>query len=278
MIEAMSKLRNEAPIGVFDSGLGGLTVLRALAARLPREDFVYLGDTARVPYGTRTVQTVLNYSHACARVLRDNRIKMLVVACHTVSACALDALAAELFVPSIGAIVPGTRAGLAVSLNKRLGVIATAGTLRSGAYLRAVGELDRTAQVFIEAAPLLVPMVEEGWLDREATRLTARAYLEPLAKSDVDALVLGSTHYSLLMPLIADELAALSGKAVPVIDSAPAIAEEVATTLESRQLATARDDPGKLRIIFTDMPDDFGPANRFLGKDLAQLSVSAVDV
>jgi glutamate racemase len=274
----MSKLRNEGPIGVFDCGLAGLTVLKVLAARLPREDFVYFGDTARVPYGTRTAQTVLNYSHACARVLREQRIKLLVVSCHTVSAIALDGLAGELFLPAVGAIAPAARAALQISPRKRIGVLASALTLQSGAYLRSAKALEPEAQVFVQAAPLLAAFAEEGWLDHASTRLAVRECLAPLVAQDIDALVLGGAHCVALAQTITSELAALSGKPLPVIDSALAAAAELAELLTARQLETAREDPGKLRIIVTDMPSDFSVANGLLGQDLGKLQVSAVDV
>ena len=275
----MTNLRNEAPIGVFDSGLGGLTVVRALRELLPREDLVYLGDTARVPYGTRSPQTVVNYAHACARVLREHRAKLLVIACNTVSALALDALANELFYPVLGTVRPGTRAALSQSPRGRIGVLATPATARSGAYARAAAELQPGAHVFVQPAPLLVPLIEEGWLDGEVPRLALRRYLEPLIAHDVDALLLGCTHYPLLEPLLSAELAALGGRPLPVIDSASAIAGEVAALIDAKHLATERDDPGKLRIVVTDQADDFQPtAERFLGGSLASTPVTAIDL
>jgi glutamate racemase len=275
----MTNLRNEAPIGVFDSGLGGLTVARALSERLPHEDLVYLGDTARTPYGTRSPQTVMNYAHACARVLREQRAKLLVIACNTVSALALDSLAGELFLPVLGVVIPGARAALAQSPRGRVGVLASQGTVRSGAYPREIAKLQPGAQVFVEAAPLLVPLVEEGWLTGDVPRLALRKYLAPLVAHDIDALLLGCTHYPLLEPVLRAELAALSGKDIPLIDSAHAIADEVAEMIESKHLATERDDPGKLRIVVTDQGEDFDQAaERFLGRSLHGIAVNAIDL
>jgi glutamate racemase len=274
----MTKLRNEGPIGVFDSGLAGLRVMRAISDRLPREDIVYLGDTARVPYGTRSAQTVVNYAHACARTLREQHIKILVVACNTLSAVALDALAGELLFPVLGSIMPNARAAVQASSSKRIGVIASSRTVLSGAYPRALAIQDPEAQVFVQAAPLLISLVEEGWLHGEVPRLAVREYLAPLAQQDIDTLILGSTHYPLLMPLIESEYAALSGKRIAFVDSAQAAANDVVRQIESKQLATARADPGKLRIILTDLPNDFQMASRFLGEDVTQLKVSAVDI
>jgi glutamate racemase len=275
----MPQRRNDAPIGVFDSGLGGLTVLRAVAEQLPRENLVYLGDSARVPYGTRSAQTVVNYARACVRKLREQQIKLLVVACNTVSAVALDVLAAELEFPVIGVIVPGAKAGLRASQRGRLGVLATPGTVLSGAYPRAVAAAKPDVQVFAQPAPLLVPLVEEGWLEGEVPRLAVRKYLSPLVEHDIDALVLGCTHYPLLAPVIASELADLHGSPVPVIDSAHAVATELDAVLGQEQLSASRSERGSLRLFVTDMPRQFTEvASRFLGQDVASLDVTAIDL
>lgn len=276
----MTHLRNEAPIAVFDSGLGGLTVVAALTELLPREDLVYFGDTARVPYGTRSAQTVLNYAHACASVLREQRAKLLVVACHTVSAVALEPLRRELLYPVLGAIEPGVAAAVAASeagKEARIGVLATAATMRSGAYPKAF--LNSGAHVFVQPAPLLVPIVDEGWLSGEIPRLAVREYLQPLVEHDVDVLLLGCTHYPLLGAIIERELADLTGQQLPVIDSAHAIANEVRTLIESKQLGTERDYRGKLRIIVTDKSEQFDSmATRFLGTPLGDVPVTAIDL
>lgn len=250
--------------------------------RLPREDIVYVGDTARVPYGTRSAQTVMNYAHACARVLREQRAKFLVVACNTVSAVALDPLSRELLYPVLGAIEPGVTAALAASeggADARIGVLATVATMRSGAYPRAAHAINPRAQVFVQPAPLLVPLVEEGWLQGEIPRLAVREYLAPLVEHEVNAVLLGCTHYPLLRGIVESELAAMSGKPVPVIDSAHAIADEVTALIESKQLGTERDYTGVVRIIVTDKADSFQTmAERFLGRALGAISVTAVDI
>lgn len=279
----VTNLRNEAPIAVFDSGLGGLTVVAALAASLPREDVVYFGDTARVPYGTRTAQTVMNYAHACASVLREQRAKLLVVACNTVSAVALDTLRRELLYPILGAIEPGAAAALAASDDDgqgvRIGVLATSATMRSGAYPRAFHALNPHAEVFVQSAPLLVPLVEEGWLSGEVPRLAVREYLKPLVDRELTALLLGCTHYPLLGAIVQDELSALSGKRVPVIDSGHATVDEVKAMIESKHLGTDRDYAGRVRIIVTDKYDEFDTmASRFLGRPLGDIPVTAVDL
>lgn len=270
-----------APIGVFDSGLGGLTVAHAIRARLPRERLVYLGDTARVPYGTRSPKTVLAYARACARKLREHDIKLLVVACNTVSAVALDMLAVELDIPVLGVIEPGARAGVAHSKNGRIGVIATAGTVDSGAYPRAVSRVDSRAETFAAAAPLFVPLAEEGWLEGQVPAQVARRYLTPLVSAGIDTLVLGCTHYPLLKAVIAAELASLAGRELPVVDSAEATAEELSMLLEARALAAPGGGAAShaLRLLVTDLPRRFSEvAGRFLGEDASTLSVEAVDL
>ncbi|MET0389895.1 MAG: glutamate racemase [Polyangiales bacterium] len=264
---------------MFDSGLGGLTVVRAINERLPAESIVYLGDTARVPYGTRSPQTVQQYARACAARLSTHEIKFLVVACNTVSAVALDMLRAELPVPVLGVITPGARAGAAASGGKRLGVIATAGTVNSGAYPRAVAEVDPAVSVCMEPAPLLVPLVEEGWLEGEVPLLVVRKYLAPLVAQHIDALVLGCTHYPLLKQVIAEELAAQSGKVLPVVDSAHATADELAELLVRDGLARTGPGEASLRMLVTDTPRRFSEvASRFLGRPIDGLDLSAIDL
>ena len=195
-----------SPIGVFDSGLGGLTVASAIMDALPGERIVYLGDTARVPYGTRSPRTVLRYARACARALQQHDIKLLVIACNTVSAVAVDMLRVELDVPVLGVIGPGARAGIAASVNGRVGVIATRGTVASGAYGKELAGLSSKAELFQQAAPLLVPLAEEGWLDGAVPTEVVEHYLEPLASAGVDTLILGCTHYPLLAEVIREVL------------------------------------------------------------------------
>jgi glutamate racemase len=244
------------PLGVFDSGLGGLTVVREIAAALPGERVLYLGDTARVPYGTRSAATVVRYAQGCARALVERGVKALIVACNTVSAVALDVLRADLDLPVLGVIEPGARAAVSASKTLRIGVLGTAGTVSSGAYPRAVLGLSTRADVVAHAAPLLVPLVEEGWLDGDVPRLAIRRYLEPLAKAGVDVIVLGCTHYPLLRPLIEEEARAMMGPSVRVVDSAHATAVELAGVLEARELGTP-EPQGEIELLVTDRPRSF---------------------
>jgi glutamate racemase len=259
--------RPEAPLGVFDSGLGGLTVVRALRARLPQEDIVYLGDTARVPYGSRSPETVIRYALGCSRVLRDRGVKAIVVACNTVSAVALDAVRVELDLPVLGVILPGARAGVAASGGGTVGVLATTGTIASGAYPRAVASLSTRTEVAGQAAPLFVALAEEGWVEGEVPRLVARRYLEPLIAAGARCVVLGCTHFPLLRGVIQEEANALHGGELPVVDSASATADEVGSFLKERGLGAERDRRGELSLLVTDLPKSFSDvAARFLGE------------
>lgn len=269
--------RADAAIGVFDSGLGGLTVARAIRARLPAERLVYLGDTARVPYGARSAHTVIRYARGCAAHLAARGVKLLVVACNTVSAVALPMLRVELDIPVLGVIGPGARAGVAATRSHRVGVLATSGTVASGAYPRAVAADSTRTEVFQQAAPLLVPLVEEGWLEGEVPGLVLRSYLAPLLERGVDTVVLGCTHYPLLEPRIAEEAEALAGAPLAIVDSAEATAAELAALLADRDLA--RDGDGGLSLMVTDLPDRFAEvASRFLGAPLTLDDIEAIDL
>jgi glutamate racemase len=220
-------------IGVFDSGIGGLTVYREIARRFPALDVLYLGDTARVPYGTKSPETVVRYSFEAAHFLGRRGIEILVVACNTSSALALDALERDLTIPVIGVVKAGARRAAAVTRNRRIGVIGTPATIRSGAYPRAiqeaavgkVGAPPSAAAVHVESAacPLFVPLAEEGWTDNAVARETARIYLEPLARTGIDTLVLGCTHY----PILRETIAEVVGRGVTLVDSAEPVADEV---------------------------------------------------
>src|SRR3954465_13682954 len=206
----------ERPIGVFDSGVGGLTVLRALLARLPNESTIYLGDTARVPYGTRSPEVVTRYALLCARHLAAQGIKMLVVACNTVSADSLPALAEALPIPVVGVIEPGAQLAAARTRGGAIAVLGTPATVASGAYQRALARLAPLSPVIARACPLFVPLAEEGWTDGEVPRLIAERYLADLRRARIDTAVLGCTHYPLLAPAIAEVL----GPQVAIVDSA----------------------------------------------------------
>lgn len=269
----MSDLR-DAAIGVFDSGVGGLTVVRSLRARLPRERLVYLGDTARIPYGTRSPETVERYALQIASFLEAMGIKMLVVACNTASALALARLEEDAPVPVVGVIEPGARRAVRASRSGAIGVIATEATVASGAYERAIHSERADARVTARACPLFVALAEEGWTDHaEATELVAEKYLAPLRESGVDTLVLGCTHYPILRPVIADVM----GAGVTLVDSGEAVADEVAAALETHGLLRESRDTEPLRFYVTDAAARFRRvAERFLGEPIEHLE--AVDV
>jgi len=265
------------PIGIFDSGLGGLTVARAIAGAVPAENLVYLGDTARVPYGTRSAKTVTKYAIACAERLLSFDIKLLVVACNTASGVALAALQDGLDIPVIGVIQPGARAGVMATRTGRIGILATAGTVASGAYELAIHAENQAMNVFARPAPLFVPLAEEGWVTGEVPRLAAHRYLQPLVEVDVDTIVLGCTHYPLLSETIHQVAAELLGHDVAIVDSA----EATATTLTEMLDLPATPDraAGSLAILVTDLPDQFAAAaSRFLGKAVGGLDIQVIDL
>lgn len=254
-----------APIGVFDSGLGGLTVAAAIAARLPSEPMIYLGDTARVPYGTRSPATVVRYARTNARFLRAQGVKLIVVACNTVSAQGLGGLADGSPIPILGVIRPGAQAAVAASGGGAIAVLGTPGTIRSRAYEYAIHELAPGRPIHAIACPLLVPLVEEGWLDHPVTTLVVREYLAGLRGTAVDTIILGCTHYPLLKGIITAVAEEILGRPVAIVDSAQVIAERVERLLASAE-QPAPVEAGWRRFYVTDAADRVGPvAARFWG-------------
>jgi len=251
-----------APVGVFDSGIGGLTVAHEVIRQLPHESVLYFGDTARVPYGPKSPDTVRRYSREIADFLRGEGVKGIVIACNTATAHALSALRDEFDMPIVGVVEPGARAAVAVTTGGRIGVIGTVGTIKSGAYERAIRAINPDVFITARACPLFVPLVEEGWTDHDATRLVAREYLAPLVAANIDTLVLGCTHYPLLKPLLRDVL----GPDVRLIDSAEETAAETARTLAASNLAAASDADPTYRFVASDDPLQFLQlGQRFLG-------------
>ena len=255
-------MTSAAPIGVFDSGIGGLTVVREIARQLPNDSIVYFGDTARVPYGPKSPDTVRRYSREITSYLRDQGVKAVVVACNTATAHALPDLQAEYSLPIVGVVDPGARAAVEASRAGEIGVIGTAGTVKSGAYERAIRGIAPSVHVTARACPLFVPLVEEGWLDAEPTRLIAHEYLAPLAAAHIDTLVLGCTHYPLLKPLLASVL----GPDVRLIDSAEKTAEQIGLRLAEHGLAAPAGAAPRHRFIASDAPEQFlRVGQQFLG-------------
>jgi glutamate racemase len=255
-------------IGIFDSGVGGLTVLKEVVRTLPQEDTIYLGDTARVPYGTKSPETVIRYSRQIARYLYSRDIKLLVVACNTASAVALATLQKEFAIPVVGVIEPGARAAAQVTRSGKVGVIGTAGTIASSAYTKAIKRINPEIEVVTRACPLFVPLAEEGWVDNEVARMTARMYLGELRDQGVDTLVLGCTHYPILKGVIAEVM----GPGVTLVDSAEETALTVAQILSGQGMLRPEGERGNHHYYVTDIPAGFiRVGNRFLGGSLGDV-------
>ena len=263
---SLSENIRDLPIGVFDSGLGGLTVVQELRKTLKSEHIIYLGDSARVPYGTRSKSTVEKYAYNCARLLVDKGLKMLVVACNTASAVALPKLKEKIDVPVLGVIRAGALEAVRETRNGKIGVIGTAGTIGSGAYVKEIGEIDPGLEVYQNPAPLLVPLAEEGWLEGDVPTLVVRRYIEPLTQKGIDVLLLGCTHYPILMKSIQQVLEEM-GSSIRVINSAVAMAAMVKDALVKHEIAQTKEVQGKLSCYVTDLPQSFAEtAARFLGE------------
>ncbi len=249
-------------IGVFDSGIGGLTVLKALAELMPNEDFIYLGDTARLPYGTKSAEVIRRYSRENTEFLLAKGIKVLVVACNTSSAVALDDIARQTSVPVIGVIEPGARAAVKLSRSGKIGVIGTEATIGSGAYTATIRRMRPRAEIYTRACPLLVPLVEEGYLDNQIAEQVVAHYLGSLKSSGIDTLLLGCTHY----PLLRDIIQRVLGDRVRIVDSATTTAAAVRDLLAAQRLGRKAGRGGTSSFFVTEAPDRFvRVGRRFLG-------------
>lgn len=272
------------PIGVFDSGMGGLTVLRALRDRMPNENLVYLGDTARLPYGTKSPETVTAYALQATRLLMAHDVKMVVIACNTASSVALGPLSDNLApLGVIGVVEPGASAGVAASTSGRIGVLATEGTVQGGAYLRAIAALSPDAHVQQQACAVFVALAEEGWSEGDIAEAAVTRYLAPLfedAAQAPDTLVLGCTHFPVLAPVIAKVLPSLAGDLnVTLVDSAATTAEAVAKTLNEQNLSNGTADAGTESFLATDAPERFARLGGvFFGSQIEAGQVELVDL
>ncbi|MBN2565410.1 MAG: glutamate racemase [Candidatus Eisenbacteria bacterium] len=262
------------PIGVFDSGIGGLTVVAEIIRQLPNEEIVYFGDTARLPYGPKSTETVTQFAIQDAELLLRHSVKNIVVACNTASAIAIGALRERYDIPVIGVIEPGALAAVSSTLTGKIGVIGTEGTIASGAYRRAIMKMDRDIEVIEASCPLFVPLAEEGWTDREVTLVIAHEYLTPLRDAGVDVVVLGCTHY----PILKNTIGKVFGPSVRLIDSAEETAKEVAERLDGIGLRRKEGaEPGHTFLV-SDVPHRFREqAERFLGSPLGDVSLVSVD-
>ncbi len=257
------------PIGVFDSGVGGLTVVRALMERLPLENIIYFGDTARVPYGVKSVATIEHFTGQITDYLLDQGVKMLIIACNTMAAVAEQKVKQKAgSIPVLDVIDAGARAAVAESTSRAIGVIGTPTTINSNAYARRMHALDPGVRVYSQACPLFVPLVEEGWLDHQVTRLTAQEYLKPVLAENVDTLVLGCTHYPLIKHLLQDVV----GPNVSLVDSAITVAEQAARKLAELGIANPGDSLSTYNYTVTDIPLRFQTiGERFLGRSLGKV-------
>ncbi len=255
---------DKKPIGIFDSGVGGLTVFKEIRKRFPYEDIIYFGDTARVPYGPKSRNTVIEYSIQNARFLIQQGAKIIVIACNTSSATALTQLQKLLPVPVLGVIEPGALSAVKMSVSKRIGVIGTEGTIRSQAYSSAISKLDKSCIVFSKPCPLFVPLAEEGWQDHEATRLTIKEYLTSLLQNDIDTLVLGCTHY----PILKTAIQQFAGDKVTLVDSAKTVTDKLDDILPNRESKKIGED----HFYVSDNEEKFNNiASKILGMNIDKL-------
>jgi glutamate racemase len=267
--ESMNTITNRS-IGVFDSGIGGLTVVRALMERLPFENIIYFGDTARVPYGIKSVETINRYASQITEFLIKKDVKLLIVACNTMAAVALQTIKDISDVPVLEVIDASAKSAAKDSLTKSIGVIGTPATINSNAYARAIRLFDKEAKIFSQSCPLFVPLVEEGWLDHPATRLIAQEYLKPVIAEKIDTLVLGCTHYPLLKPLLQD----ITGQTVKLIDSAEAMADIAADLIAIQKIGNLNRRSPDYLFCVTDVPYRFQTiGERFLGRTISRVEL-----
>lgn len=264
----MNIAKKSSPIGVFDSGIGGLTVLKEILRESPNESTIYLGDTARVPYGIRSPETVIRYSFENTKFLSTKEIKLLVVACNTASSVSLDAIKNRISIPVIGVIEPGAKAAVVATKNKKIGVIGTEATVKSGSYAKAIKSIDGDIEVFGLACPLFVPLVEEGWTEGSIVTMIAEKYLEGIKGRGIDTVVLGCTHYPLLKKVIADVME----EGVKLIDSAIETSREIRTILEVLDLKSEEEGGYSREFYVTDSPERFlKVGEQFLGQRIEHI-------
>ncbi len=260
-------MRNN-PIGVFDSGVGGLTVVKELTGHMPQEDIIYFGDTARVPYGTKSAATIQKFSIENALFLLKFDVKLIIVACNTSSAIGLPYLSKYFHIPIIGVIKPGAKAAIRATRNSRVGVIGTNATISSGAYEKEIRSLDPKIKIYSRSCPLFVPLVEEGWAHDGVVNLVARKYLSPFKGKKIDTLILGCTHY----PLLRSDIQKVIGRQVKLVDSAEETAREAGNLLEECGLRSPGKRKGRLKFYVSDMPEKFRVvAGKFLGREISNV-------
>lgn len=255
----------EKPVGVFDSGVGGLTVVNQLIKSLPQEDIIYFGDTAHLPYGSKSKESVIRFSLDIANFLQAQKVKIIVVACNTASSFALSSLRENIEIPVIGVIEPGAQAAVDATRNFKIGIIGTEGTIKSRAFEEALRKIDKNVKVFSRACPLFVPLVEEGWLDEPETSQIAEKYLSAIKNEGIDTLILGCTHY----PLLKELLSRIMGQEISLIDTAEATAKAVERKLREKNLLRKGNRKAVYKFFVSDDPDKFLQlGRRFLGKNI----------
>jgi len=255
----------EKPVGVFDSGVGGLTVVNQLIKSLPQEDIIYFGDTAHLPYGSKSKESVIRFSLDIANFLQAQKVKIIVVACNTASSFALSSLRENIEIPVIGVIEPGAQAAVDATRNFKIGIIGTEGTIKSRAFEEAIRKIDKNVKVFSRACPLFVPLVEEGWLDEPETSQIAEKYLSPMKDEGIDTLILGCTHY----PLLKELLSRIMGQEISLIDTAEATAKAVERRLGEKNLLRKGSRKAVYKFFVSDDPEKFLQlGRRFLGKNV----------
>ncbi len=269
----MKSENNTLPIGIFDSGIGGLTVVKEIRRKLPCESIIYLGDTARVPYGTKSSKTVISYSRSNAEFLTSQGIKLLVVACNTASAFALQELRSKLNIPVIGVLEPGAAEAVRATKNSIVGVIGTPSTIKSEAYKKAIEKINPDISVFSKPCPLFVPLAEEGWVNDPVSEQIAKRYLNPLIEENIDTLILGCTHY----PLLKELLQRVAGRDIKLVDSAEEVAKNIEQKLMESDIGNTNKKTGEKQFYLTDVSDSFvSIAADFLGEEIS--SIKQVDI
>jgi glutamate racemase len=262
------QLVRSKPLGVFDSGVGGLTVVKALKKILPNEDIIYFGDTARVPYGTKSQTTITQFAMQDTKFLIERNVKMIIVACHSVSSVCLDDLKKTFDLPIIGVIEPGAKAAVRSTKNNRIGVIGTHATILSGAYERAIKKLSKEVEIIAKATPLFVPLAEEGWVNNAITYQIAKAYLAPMIEENTDTLLLGCTHY----PLLKATISKVFKNKVKIVDASLETALETKVILENYNLSNSAQKKQTMRFYLSDLTPNFSEiSRRFLGSELDEV-------
>ena len=262
------KTMRQRPIGIFDSGIGGLTVAKSVFNLLPNEDIIYIGDTARLPYGTKSKETVILYSIESLKFLLSKKVKMVIIACNTASSVAVPFLQKISKIPIIGVISSGAKAATEKSKNNKIGVIGTNGTIKSKSYIKEIKRFNKESEVYSQSCSLFVQLAEDGWTDNEIALLTAKKYLQPLKEKNVDTLILGCTHY----PILKNTIKKAIGENISLIDSGEETAKDVVKILEKENLLSLRKRKGEHRFFFTDFPDNYKLIiERFLGRKISNV-------